>query len=123
MFRTVTATAAWTSLAFIAYATLSPLNERPEFDSPLFSHLDQYLAFAVAGGLFGLAYPRETFFVCILVLGSAVFLEVSQLLTPDRHARVMDAVRKIIGGAIGIAFARLAISLYRRGIVAGNQNS
>src|SRR5215813_11090743 len=122
MFRPMTATAAWTSLAFIAYATLSPLDERPEFDT-LFSHLDHYLAFAVAGGLFGLAYPRQTFFVCVLVLGSAVLLELLQLLTPDRHARVMDAVRKIIGGAIGIAFAYLAISLYRRGVVAGNQNS
>ena len=122
MFRTVIATAAWTSLAFIAYATLSPLNERPEFDA-LLSHLDQYLAFAVAGSLFGLAYPRQKFFVCILVLGSAVLLELAQLLTPDRHARVIDAVRKIIGGAIGIASARIAISLYRRGVVVGNQNS
>jgi VanZ family protein len=123
MFRTITATAAWTSLAFIAYATLSPLNERPEFDTDLFSHLDHYLAFAVAGGLFSLAYPRQTFFVCILVLGSAALLELLQLLTPDRHAHVMDAVRKVVGGAIGIAFAHLAISLYRRGVVASNQNS
>ena len=123
MFRTVTATAAWTSLAFIAYATLSPLNERPEFDTNLFSHLDHYLAFAVAGSLFGLAYPRQTFFVCILVLGSAVLLELLQLLTPDRHARVIDAVRKMIGGAIGIGLARLAISFYLRGIVAGNRKS
>ena len=122
MFRTVTAAAAWISLAFIAYATLSPLNERPEFEA-LFSHLDHYLAFAVAGSLFGLAYPRQTAFVCILVLGSAVILELLQLLTPDRHARAIDAARKIIGGAIGIAFVRLAISLYRRRIVAGNQNS
>ena len=122
MFRIVTATVAWTLLAFIAYATLSPLNERPELDI-LFSHLDHYLAFAVAGSLFGLAYPRQMVFVCILVLGSAVLLELLQLLTPDRHARVIDVVRKIIGGAIGFAFARLAISLYRRGIVAGNQNS
>jgi len=122
MFRTGFATAAWTSLAFIAYATLSPLNERPEFDTDLFSHLDHYLAFAVAGGLFGLAYPRQTFLVCVLVLGSAVLLELLQLLTPDRHARVMDAVRKIIGGAIGIAFARVAISLYRRDLVPGHQN-
>ena len=123
MFRTVTATAAWTSLAFIAYATLCPLNERPELDFDLISHPEHYLGFAVAGCLFGLAYPRQTFFVCILVLGSAVLLELSQLLTPDRHARVIDAVRKIIGGAIGIASARIAISLYRRGVVVGNQNS
>ena len=76
-----------------------------------------------AGILFGLAYPRQTFFVCILVLGSAVLLELSQLLTPDRHARVIDVVRKIVGGAIGIAFASLAISLYRRGVVARTQNA
>ena len=121
MFRTVTSTAAWTSLAFIAYATLSPLNERPEFDTDLFSHIDQYLGFAVAGSLFGLAYPRQTIFVCILVLGSAVLL--AQLLTPDRHARVIDAVRKIVGGAIGIAFARLAISLYLRRVVTATQDA
>jgi VanZ family protein len=125
MFRTVTVITAWASLAFIAYATLSPLNERPELDGflQLFSHFDHYLAFAVAGSLFGLAYPRRTILVCILVLGSAVFLELAQMLTPDRHARVVDAARKIIGGAFGIACARLAISLYRRGIIAGNRNS
>jgi VanZ family protein len=117
MLRTVIATAAWTSLAIIAYATLCPLDERPELDAGLFSlsHLDHYLAFAVAGGLFVLAYPRLTSFVCILVLGSAVLFELLQLLTPDRHARIIDAVRKIIGGGIGISLARLAISLYRRG--------
>lgn len=115
MFRSLTTIGAWTSLAFIAYATLCPLSERPEIES-LFSHFDHYLAFAVAGSLFALAYPRQTLFVCILVLGSAVLLELSQLFTPDRHARVVDALRKIIGGAIGIAFARVAISLYRRGL-------
>jgi hypothetical protein len=64
MFRTLTAVAAWLSLAFIAYATLSPLNERPEI-SGLFSHFDHYLAYAVAGGLFAFAYPRQTLFVFV----------------------------------------------------------
>jgi len=114
-FQTVTAAAAIISMAFIAYATLSPLNEGQEFvDTGLFSHLDHYLAFAIVSGLLGLAYPRQTFLVCILVFGSAVLLELAQMLTPDRHARVIDAARKVIGGTIGIAFARLAISLYSR---------
>jgi len=114
-FQTVTAAAAIISMAFIAYATLSPLNEGQEFvDTGLFSHLDHYLAFAIVSGLLSLAYPRQTFLVCILVFGSAVLLELAQMLTPDRHARVIDAARKIIGGTIGIAFARLAISLYSR---------
>ena len=114
-FQTVTAAAAIISMAFIAYATLSPLNEGQEFvDTGLFSHLDHYLAFAIVSGLLSLAYPRQTFLVCILVFGSAVLLELAQMLTPDRHARVIDAARKVIGGTIGIAFARLAISLYSR---------
>ena len=113
MFRTLTAVAAWLSLAFIAYATLSPLNERPEI-SGLFSHFDHYFAYAVAGGLFAYAYPRQTLFVCIIVFGSAILLELAQLLTPDRHARVLDALRKLIGGVLGIAFARLIISHWFR---------
>ena len=114
-FQTVTAAAAIMSMAFIAYATLSPLNEGQEFvDTGLFSHLDHYLAFAIVSGLLSLAYPRQIFLVCILVFGSAVLLELAQMLTPDRHARVIDAARKVIGGTIGIAFARLAISLYSR---------
>lgn len=102
--------AAWSSLAFIAYATLSPLNERPEIDVGtlfLFSHFDQYIAYVTMGCLFGLTYPRKTLLVCFLVLGCAVLLELAQLLTPDRHARVSDAIRKLIGGAFGIAFAHL----------------
>jgi VanZ family protein len=113
MFRTLTAAAAWTSLAFIAYATLSPLNERPEI-SGLFSHFDRYFGYAVCGGLFGLAYPRRTLLVCLIVFGSAIVLELAQLLTPDRHARVLDALRKLIGGVLGIGFARLMISSWFR---------
>jgi VanZ family protein len=108
MFRIATAAAAWISLAFIAYATLSPLNERPELDFDLISHPEHYLAFALAGSLFALAYPRQMSLVCILVLGSAIVLELLQLLTPDRHARLIDAIRKIIGGALGLGFARVA---------------
>jgi VanZ family protein len=116
-FHILSATAAWSSLAFIAYATLSPLKERPEISSGLlilFSHFDHYFAYAVMGALFSFAYPRQTFLVCILVLGSAILLELAQMLTADRHARFSDAIRKIIGGAFGIAFAYFTISLRLR---------
>jgi VanZ family protein len=113
MFRTLTAVAAWLSLAFIAYATLSPLNERPEI-SGLFSHFDHYFAYAVAGGLFAFAYRRKTLLVCFIIFGSAILLELAQLLTPDRHARILDALRKLIGGAFGIAFVRLSTSHWFR---------
>jgi hypothetical protein len=37
------------------------------------------------------------------VRGSAALVEVLQLLTPDRHGRLLDAIEKIVGGAVGIA--------------------
>jgi VanZ family protein len=123
MLRNTTTAVAWISLAFVTYATLSPLNERPELASlDLFTHLDHYIAYAVVGGVFALAYPRHTFIVCIIVFGSAVLLELAQMLTPDRHARISDAVRKLIGGAIGIAFGRLVIVFWIRDhLISGNR--
>jgi hypothetical protein len=57
-----------------------------------FDDFDHLAAFAVLGAQFYLAYSRQIAFVCLVVLGSAVLLEFAQLLTPDRHARILDAV-------------------------------
>ena len=58
------------------------------------------------GFLFCLAYPRRLLFICCLVLGSAILLELLQLIIPDRDARVIDATEKFLGGAAGILVAR-----------------
>jgi VanZ family protein len=93
--------AAWGLLAFIAYATISPIQDRPTWaTSTGFEHL---AAFAVLGALFSLAYPRQVVLVCLIVLGSAVLLEILQLLTPDRRGRIPDAIEKMTGGVVGIA--------------------
>ncbi len=98
--------AAWTLLAFIAYATISPI--RPSlFTSP---SLERLAAFAFLAALFCLAYPRHILLVCLIVLGSAVLLEIVQLLTPDRHGRIQDAIEKIAGGVVGIAAAQAILS-------------
>jgi hypothetical protein len=52
------------------------------------------------------AYPRHIGLVCLIVLGSAMLLELAQLLTPDRHGRIQDAIIKMTGGAIGIVAGR-----------------
>jgi hypothetical protein len=104
MLHKLIAVAAWTLLAFIAYATISPIQARPTlFASPSFERL---AAFTVLGALFCSAYPRHIVLVCLIVLGSAVLLELAQLLTPDRHGRIQDAVIKMTGGALGIAAGR-----------------
>ena len=100
---------AWAFLAFIAYATISPIQDRPTVSRS--ADLEHIAAFAVLGGLFWLAYPRRIVFVCWIVFGSAIMLELMQLLTPDRHARLLDAVEKIVGGAAGIAMAGAILTL------------
>ena len=112
MLHKLAAIAAWAAIAFIAYATLSPIQARPQTSSS--ADLDHVVAFAVVGLLFCLAYPRQVVLVCFIVLGSAVLLECLQTLTPDRHGRLLDATEKMVGGALGIFAARATLSLLYR---------
>ena len=92
--------AAWLALAAILFATLSPIGLRPDDLMPV--NYDRALAFTVMTALFVLAYPRQWLWVGVaLVLGSAA-IEMMQMLSPTRHARVDDAMVKAAGAAIGI---------------------
>jgi VanZ family protein len=103
--QTVSAVTGWLLLAFIVYATLSPIRDRPVVAGPQFEH---FTAFAVVGLAFGLAYPKRILLVAALILISAFGLEAMQLLTPYRHARLLDASMKAVGGFFGIGIAQLA---------------
>ena len=105
MVQRVSAIAGWLALAFIVYATLSPIDDRPVIAGAQFEH---FAAFAVVGLAFGLAYPRRIFLVAAIILISAFGLEALQLLTPDRHARLLDALVKAAGGVCGIGIGQLA---------------
>jgi hypothetical protein len=111
MFHKLIAVAAWALLAFIAYATISPIQDRPTL--PTSSSFERLAVFAVLGALFCLVYPRRIALVCLIVLGSAMALELVQLLTPDRHGRISDAVEKIAGGAAGVVAGRAILHLER----------
>jgi VanZ family protein len=111
MLRKLVAITAWASIAFIAYATLSPIQARPKI---LSADLEHIVAFAVTGLLFGLAYPRQFVRVCFIVLGSAVLLEYLQTLTLGRLGTLVDASEKIVGGALGIFAARATLYLWHR---------
>src|SRR5712671_3898506 len=100
MLHKLVGVAAWALLSFIVFATISPIQARPAL--PTSSAVEHLAAFSILGVLFCLAYPRKIGRVCLLVLGSAVLLEFAQLLTPDRHGRIVDAIEKMAGGAIGV---------------------
>jgi VanZ family protein len=111
--RFVAACAAWACLVFVIYASLVPLYSRPVLtNTEPFSIvlLERIAAFAVLGFLFTISYPRRYSFIVVIVFGSAVVLEVLQILVPDRDARVLDAVEKLLGGGIGIGTAYWVLS-------------
>ena len=102
--------AGWLALAFIAYATLSPIEARPVLAGP---QLEHFAAFALVGLAFAVAYPGRAVLVVVIVVGAAVGLETLQLLTPDRHGRVIDALVKALGGFFGISVGQLVSFLLR----------
>jgi apolipoprotein N-acyltransferase len=105
MYHKIFTAAAWAILAFIVFVTLSPIDLRPHVENV---SVERFGAFAVAGLLFGLAYPRRLWVVLFLVVGTAVVLEALQHLTPDRHGHVSDAIVKFVGGMAGVGTAWLA---------------
>jgi hypothetical protein len=113
------AVAAWACLIFIVYATLVSAHVRPELtqSEPMLAvFAERYGAYGLLGGLFRLAYPSRVRAVWIFVLGSAVILELLQILIPDRDARIIDAMEKMAGGATGLWVAStLLVYADRRG--------
>ena len=110
MIQRVCTIAGWLALALIAYATLSPVEARPVLAGP---QLEHFAAFALVGLAFAVAYPNRVVFVVVIVVGAAVGLEALQLLTPDRHGRVIDALVKALGGVFGISAGQLVLFLMR----------
>ena len=49
-----------------------------------------------------IGYPERRIFVCVIVFGSAVLLEALQFGALARHARIIDAAEKLLGGALGM---------------------
>ena len=85
MLERLFAAAAWLTLAFIAYTTLSPIGLRPAVTNP---EIERFGAYAVAGFLFVMGYPRRKILAFAIVVGAAIVLEALQLVTPDRHGQL-----------------------------------
>ncbi|UFX42426.1 VanZ family protein [Bradyrhizobium sp. 41S5] len=97
----------WLTLAFIAFATLSPIRDRPSFAAD--PHVEHFAAFAVMALALVVGYPRRAMLVVLLVVFSAFTLEAMQLLTPDRHGHLADAIVKVAGGLAGIGAGQLLL--------------
>jgi VanZ family protein len=95
---------AWSGLFLVALASLAPVEFRPETTFPV--SIERFGAFAVIGLAFALAYPRRFWLAVSIAIGSALMLEVLQAVDPSRHARAVDALVKVAGGAAGLMFGQ-----------------
>ena len=93
----------WCLVGAITVLSLCPSSLRPVTHVPhAFEHLVIFLA---AGIAFGCAYPYRISCQTSIVVVFAAGIELSQLLVPGRHARLIDFFFNAFGAYIGITLA------------------
>lgn len=98
--RTAAAIVGVIVLLVIVFATLSPLDMRPESGEP--ANVERFAAFAALSGAFVLARPRRWLLILLLAVFVAAILEVAQNMLPDRHGRFVDFCVKAAGAGGGL---------------------
>ena len=101
---------AWLLLAGIAFVTLAPIGLRPVTEAP--PNLERALAYALFGAAFALAYPRRLGLAFAIIVASAIGLELLQSIAATRHARLLDAGVKLVGGGVGVMAGLAASRLF-----------
>jgi VanZ family protein len=113
MLHKLLATAAWAAFAVLVFVTISPLGMRPVVTAN--PNIERFAAFAIVGLLFGFAYPTRLALDTLFIVIAAGTLEALQLITPDRHGHVADALVKAAGGTSGVMLALIiSITVQRR---------
>jgi VanZ family protein len=103
---------AWALAAAIAFATLGPPSYRPH--SELGQNGEHALAFVLLGLAFGLAYKRDRWLTAFITMAMIGLVEILQLWTPGRHARLSDFIVNALAACIGLAAAAVLDWLIQR---------
>lgn len=106
--------AAWSLLLGVVIVTLVPLGWRPVVVGA--AGLERFLAFALLGSAWSLAYARHRLWSLAGLLVLAGLVEAAQALAIDRHGRFDDLAVKALGLMVGVAAgaALSALPLFRR---------
>ena len=99
MLRTALKIATWLVLLVIVITTVSPIGLRPQLGYG--AGPERAGAFLLFGFLFSVAYRRYWVLTLCVVIAAAASIEALQLITPDRHARLLDVLEKAVGGGAG----------------------
>ncbi len=96
-------TCAWILVFGLAILTVVPASARPE--TGVQHDLEHFIAFALAGLLFGYAHRMCLSGLLACAVAFAFALEVLQIPIPTRHARLEDFIVNAAAMCIGIAAA------------------
>ena len=92
--------ASWVMILGLVIVTVVPANERPATG---FQHdIEHFLAFALAGLTFGLAYAQSTRVNLLSAFVFTLALELSQIPLATRHARLRDFMVDAAAACLGI---------------------
>jgi VanZ family protein len=95
---------AWLLGAAVALATLGPARYRP-LNYNLGQDGEHALAFVLIGLAFGLAYTRNRWLTAVLAVVLIGIVEILQLWSPGRHARLEDFAVDALAAVAGLAAA------------------
>ena len=94
---------AWLLVTAVTFATPGLPRYRPHFN---FGQDGEHaLAFVLIGLAFGFAYPRQKLLTATVSVVMIGVLEVLQLWSPGRHARIEDFAVDALAACIGFAFS------------------
>ncbi len=92
---------AWVLAAAVTFATLGPARFRPHAN---ITHVGEHaVAFILLGLAFALAYPKQRTLAAGIAVIMIGVLELLQLFTPGRHARLEDFVVDALAALTGFA--------------------
>ena len=99
--------AGWFVVLLIVILSLVPPSLRPVTDLP--HNLEHALIFLAIGVSFEIGYPRMIFVNAIGLTAFAGAVELAQLWSSGRHARVSDFIVDALAALIGVGIAWMAL--------------
>ena len=115
MLQKMLKSASWVIILGIMIVTVVPADERPI--TGLQHDIEHFLAFALAGLTFGLAYAQSTRVNLLSAFVFTLALELSQIPLATRHARLRDFMVDATAACVGIVIAHFWRKLIKDQVV------
>jgi VanZ family protein len=110
----------WALILGLVIVTVVPASDRPM--TGLSHHFEHFIAFALVGLTFGMAYTRHLPTILLSAIIFTLALELCQIPLATRHARLADFVVDAAAACLGILAGRFCRILIETRAVPVNQS-